>query len=108
MKGEDLKKIWKEKRKIFEGLKNYVFIDEFVEQIYNERMDTCNSCEFIDTTGNSCIVPGTQPCCSICGCSLKLKGRSLSSSCDKEFWKAIITPEEEEELDKNRNEENNI
>jgi hypothetical protein len=39
---------------------------------------------------------------------LKLKGRSLSSSCDKEFWKAIITPEEEEELDKNRNEENNI
>jgi uncharacterized paraquat-inducible protein A len=102
----DISKIWKEKKKIFEGLKNYVFIDEFVEQIHNERMEICNSCEFIDRTGSSCVVPGTQPCCNRCGCSLKLKGRSLSSSCDEGKWSAIITQEEQEELDRNRDETN--
>jgi len=35
----------------------------------------------MDNQGLSCVVTGTQPCCSICGCSLSLKLRSLDSEC---------------------------
>lgn len=48
------------------------------------------------------MVPGTQPCCNQdkggCGCSLKLKTRSLSSECPTGKWKAEITEEEEDQL----------
>lgn len=35
----------------------------------------------LDTVGAKCMVPGSQPCCGECGCSLSLKLRSLESSC---------------------------
>jgi hypothetical protein len=44
-------------------------------------MKICNLCPKIDKIGFNCGVPGTQPCCSECGCSLSLKLRSLESSC---------------------------
>ena len=59
-----------------------------VEDIAFFRNEICRVCEFIDTTGAKCAVPGTQPCCGECGCSLKLKTRSLSSDCPRGFWKA--------------------
>lgn len=46
-------------------------------------------------------MPGTQPCCSICGCKLAYKTRSLSSSCphpDGPKWKATMTEQEQDEL----------
>ena len=46
-------------------------------------------------------MPGTQPCCSECGCSMGFKLRSLSSSCPIDKWKAVLTEEEEDELNKN-------
>jgi len=44
-------------------------------------MKICKECPKIDTVGLTCMVTGTQPCCSVCGCSLALKLRSLDSSC---------------------------
>lgn len=44
-------------------------------------MKICNLCPLLDAKGDKCGVPGTQPCCSECGCSLALKLRSLESSC---------------------------
>jgi hypothetical protein len=41
------------------------------------------------------MVPGTQPCCSKCGCSLSLKLRSLSSECPVGKWDAYFTEEQE-------------
>ena len=35
----------------------------------------------MDKTGSNCALPGTQPCCSKCGCSLGLKLRALDSTC---------------------------
>ncbi len=97
-----LKKIWDNKNKILEGLKNKMFKSEIVETIAAERMSICNDCPFINRSGDLCIMIGTQPCCGKCGCSLSLKTRSLSSGCGDEEnprWNAVLTEEEEDNLD---------
>lgn len=91
----NLIRIWKERNKIAEGVKNNIFKTKHVEDIAFFRNEICRVCEFIDTTGAKCAIPGTQPCCGECGCSLKLKTRSLSSDCPRGFWKAELTEEEE-------------
>lgn len=95
---ENLIKIWKNKDKILEGIKNSVFTSEHVEEIAKERDSICQSCPFIDRSGSSCIVPGTQPCCGKCGCSLHFKQRSLSSSCDDRRWDAVLSQDEDDNL----------
>ena len=40
-------------------------------------------------------MPGTQPCCGECGCSLALKTRSLSSECAEGHWTSVLTDEED-------------
>mgnify|MGYP003653989718 FL=1 len=92
---ENLIKIWKSRNQIAEGVKNNIFKTKHVEDIAFFRNEICRVCEFIDTTGAKCAVPGTQPCCGECGCSLKLKTRSLSSDCPRGFWKAELTEQEE-------------
>lgn len=94
-------KIWNNRDKILEGLSNSVFHKKHVEIIAKERMDICNTCEFIDRTGDKCFVPGTQPCCGKCGCKLAWKTRSLSSSCGDEEnprWNALLSEEDEKEV----------
>lgn len=96
-----LKTIWSNKAQILEGFKNSIFKSEHVEEIAKARMEICNECPHIDREGSSCLAPGTQPCCSKCGCSLKFKTRSLSSSCGDEEnpqWKALLDKEEESSI----------
>jgi hypothetical protein len=95
-----LKEIWKNRKQIIEGITNSMIRSEFVEHISKLRMDICNSCDDKDTTGDKCVVAGSKPCCSLCGCSLAFKTRALSSDCPADKWKAIISEEEEDELDK--------
>jgi hypothetical protein len=99
----NLIKIWKERNQIAEGIKNNIFKTKHVEDIAFFRNEICRSCEFIDTAGTKCAVPGTHPCCSACGCSLTFKTRSLSSSCPKGFWMNELTEEEEDLLNKKLN-----
>jgi len=82
-----------------EGIKNTIIRDQFVEEIAAERMAKCNTCVKRDDEGKSCVMPGTQPCCNLCGCSLSFKTRSLSSSCPDLVWKALISEEDEDKLD---------
>tara|TARA_R100000734_G_scaffold12121_1_gene8972 strand:- start:1409 stop:1699 length:291 start_codon:yes stop_codon:yes gene_type:complete len=91
----NLKEIWKNRKKILEGIKNAVLRDEFVEAIAKERWAICKLCE---SNGDKCAVPGTQPCCGECGCSLGFKLRSLSSDCPLDKWKAVMTQEQEDKL----------
>jgi hypothetical protein len=91
-------KIWKNKGKIAEGIMNSIFKSEHVEEIAAERMKICMECPSIDHEGKKCAVPGTQPCCGACGCSLHLKQRSLSSFCDEGRWDAVVTEEEEDAI----------
>jgi hypothetical protein len=92
-----LTKIWKNRKQILEGITNSIIRDEFVETVAKERMNICNSCE---VKGDECAVPGTQPCCNDCGCSLAFKTRSLSSNCPQDKWAALMSEEEEDKLDK--------
>jgi hypothetical protein len=100
---ENLIRIWKERNKIAEGVKNNIFKTKHVEDIAFFRNEICRVCEFLDTSGAKCAVPGTQPCCGECGCSLKLKTRSLSSDCPRGFWKAELTQAEEAIVNKQLN-----
>jgi hypothetical protein len=93
-----LLKVWKNKGKILEGIKNRIFKQEHVEEIFEERLAICQKCIEYDLEGKNCYVPGTQPCCGECGCSLALKLRSLSSECGLDRWDATLTEEEEDRL----------
>lgn len=106
-KVDNIIRIWKAKGQILEGVANSVFKKEHVEEIAEHRINICKSCPLYDTTGNGCLIPGTQPCCNImqggCGCSLGFKTRSLSSSCthpDGPKWEAELTQEEEDAINK--------
>jgi hypothetical protein len=88
----------KNKSKIVEGLVNKIIDKDSVRAVADARMKICNSCEFIDNKGDKCAVPLTNPCCSKCGCSLGIKTYSLSSECPVGKWKALLTEEEEENL----------
>lgn len=94
--------VWKNKGQIIEGIKNSVFKKDDVEQIADYRMGICVQCELFDDNGEGCLVPGTQPCCNEkkggCGCSLGFKTRSLSSSCPKNRWVAVMSEQEEDLL----------
>lgn len=94
-------KIWENRSKIAEGIKNRIFKKEDVEEVARERMKICAECVHIDHEGSKCLIPGTQPCCGKCGCNLSTKVRSLSSDCgDEEYprWNAVMTQNEEDEL----------
>lgn len=103
MKGINVRKIWKHKAEILEGLKNNIFKTEAVEKIKDERNKLCVSCVFYDEAGTKCEVPGTGPCCGACGCSLALKQRCLSCACEKGYWDAVITDDEQVNLEKLEN-----
>ncbi len=89
---------FKNRKQILEGIKNRVFKKEHVEAEAAKRWDTCKECPSLDTKGSKCMAPGTQPCCSECGCSLALKTRALSSDCPLGKWKALMDEETEEKL----------
>lgn len=93
-----LGKIWENRKQIMEGIKNSVIRDAFVEKVAEERRKICDGCIRKDDEGKSCVVPGTQPCCNLCGCSLSFKTRSLSSECPDLRWHAVITEEDEDKL----------
>ena len=92
------KDIIRNRKLILEGIKNKLFKKEHVEAEAKLRWKICKECNFLDEEGNHCSVPGTQPCCSDCGCSLGIKLRSLASKCPKDNWAAYLTEEEELEL----------
>lgn len=99
-----LKQVFKNRKKIFEGIYYSIFKSKYVEKIASERRAICNVCPFHDLKGDKCYVKGTQPCCGKCGCSDQFKLRSLSSSCGDEQnprWKAVMTEEQEKKFTKN-------
>ncbi len=102
-----LLEVWKKKGKILEGIKNSVFKNEHVEEIAAERNKICQACPKIDIQGDRCFAPGTQPCCGVCGCSLQFLQRSLSSGCEDGHWEAVLTEEENDELQNKLNEDGN-
>ena len=91
----NLKKIWENRKQIYEGIKNATIRDEFVEEVAEKRLLICDVCP---SKGDKCEVPGTAPCCNECGCSLAFKVRALSSNCPLGEWKALMTEDQEDKL----------
>lgn len=95
-----LTEIFKNRKQIWEGLRNNIFKQDHVEAIYGERMEICKTCENMDTQGIGCHIPNTAPCCNKntggCGCSLAVKLRSLSTNCPFDKWKAVVNEQEED------------
>jgi len=89
---------FKNRKQILEGIKNSIFKKEHIEAEASKRLDECKHCPSLDMKGSKCTVPGTQPCCSECGCSLALKIRALSSDCPLGKWKALMDEDVEEKL----------
>jgi hypothetical protein len=92
--------VFKNADKIAEGIKNNIFKKEHIDAVATDRFQKCIACSLFDAKGDNCLVPGTQPCCSDCGCSLAFKVRSLSSECPKGYWDAYTTEEQEEIITK--------
>jgi len=88
--------------KVYEGVKNSIWKDEFVEEIANDRYSICTKCAMFDLKGHHCAMPKTQPCCASCGCSLAFKVRSLSSGCPLHHWDAIMSEADENQLTENQ------
>jgi len=93
--------------KITEGIKNNIFKKEHIEAVATDRFQTCIKCSLFDAKGDDCLAPGTQPCCSDCGCSLTFKVRSLSSECPKGYWDALVTEDQEDLITNQINENDN-
>ena len=89
------KQIWKNRSEIMAGIKNSVIHKDYIEVMAADRDKICSSCEH---KGNKCTIPGTGPCCNICGCSLKLMQRSPSSECDIKKWTAVLSQQQEDQL----------
>lgn len=90
--------IWKNRKLILEGISNTINKKDFIEEVAKERLEHCNKCEHRSEKNSDCLVPGTTPCCKICGCCLKFKIRSMSSVCPhpiKPLWGAVLSEEEE-------------
>jgi len=94
--GSSLKDIWKNRKQILEGITNAVIRDEYIEDVSKLRMELCNVCP---DNGDECVMPGTSPCCNLCGCSLSFKTRALSSECPAGKWKALMSEKQEDKLD---------
>lgn len=70
---------------IAQGFLNLTFKTKEWEELANKRLKICDTCDKLDLIGKNCKVPGTQPCCGACGCTLKLKTLS-DSKCPKGLW----------------------
>ena len=53
------------------------------EEIQKERMDICNSCEYLYKRTNSC---------KMCGCFMGVKTWMATQECPKKKWRAISGP----------------
>ena len=82
--GQIFKKAWSNRYNIFVGIFNWIFNLNTKEA--KRRMSICKNCEQFDTTGESCCIPNTQPCCKICGCKLTWKVRAKDEPCDLKKW----------------------
>jgi hypothetical protein len=80
-----------------------MFSTKDIREVADYRLKICKKCPHYDTEGKDCLIPGTQPCCGICGCSMGIKAYSMSSACDDSRWPAVMSEQEEDELNEQLN-----
>jgi|TARA_R110002153_G_scaffold99359_3_gene234964 hypothetical protein len=84
----NVKKIWINRKLIWEGFLNNTWRKPKIESEATKRYIICRQCKSFDPIGTKCELKGTNPCCGECGCSLRLKLRSMESECPLGKWHA--------------------
>lgn len=84
---------------LYEGWRNKLLppedLKETIEAVSESRTLICNQCDYHSDYHRS-IRPDAH--CTLCECTLSAKTRCLSCDCPIFKWKAVITPEQEEEM----------
>src|SRR6266496_6170187 len=91
---------------IFEGWRNKLFppeeIKETVERVSKERLEHCNNCLYNSKRameiGNYKSIRIDEHCIH-CGCTLSAKIACLSCSCPINKWSALLSSEEDNEIE---------
>ena len=87
-------------RQIFEGWRNHLVppenLKEQILEVSKQRLAICRGCEWHSSRHNNPLRPDEH--CADCGCPLRAKTKCLSCGCDKGMWDAVLTEDEEEEL----------
>lgn len=81
-----------------EGIKNHIFPKKEVEEISRLRLDICNTCEYHSSNKENYKSLRSDKHCTICGCPLVTKTKSLGTNCPIDKWGPILDINEEQEL----------
>lgn len=90
---------------IMEGAFNSIFVRAKIEEIADERQLMCNACPH-NSVNKKKVDPKFHPInplphCTLCGCNLHMKTRSMSQVCpdNPPRWNAVMDEKEEDILD---------
>ena len=93
---------------IYEGWRNNLIpparLKETIKQVSEERMEVCKDCEYHSENRKKYKTYRMDVHCTHCGCTLSAKTKCLSCACPLEKWTALITKEQEDEIDENEEE----
>ncbi len=85
---------------IYEGWRNKLLppekLKETIEQVREERLAICNNCTFHSKFHRTLR---TDDHCTKCSCPLQMKTSCLSCSCPLNKWEALVTEEQQKEME---------
>ncbi len=88
---------------IYEGWKNNLFppekLKDVISQVSKERLDICNKCPEHSSNKENYKTIRIDSHCVLCGCTLSAKTKSFSSECPLGKWKAVMTEDEQKEIE---------
>ena len=94
---------------VYEGWRNHLFPPEHLKKaitrVSRERIVICRKCEYNSKNKEGFTLRIDEHCIN-CGCPLAAKTKCLSCSCPLKVprWNAVITEEQEEEINNEKGE----
>lgn len=93
---------------LMEGAWNSMFVKQSVEKISQERTQICEGCSHNSDhqkkyNNYKTFRPDFH--CTVCGCDLHMKTRSMSSECPMNKWQAHVSREQEYEINRKLDED---
>ena len=89
---------------IYEGWKNNLLppkkLKELIKQTSAQRLEVCNNCDYHSDNRKNYKTVRPDKHCTHCGCTLSAKTKCLSCACPLNKWEALISSEEEEQINK--------
>lgn len=85
---------------IIEGTYNKVITTKWIEEVAQERISICSSCEWYSENKKKqgYITHRPDYHCTDCGCNLSLKTRCMSCSCPINKWKEVVDEKDWEKI----------